>query len=94
MARPFGHAAPRVRHFRVFLRRDASRTGNKADSLLFLAERTSTAIPDSTTAGLLGVSTKVEFDAVVRIDTPGEADYYRNGGILQTVLRKMARGEM
>jgi len=32
---------------------------------------------------------KVEFDAVVRIDTPGEADYYRNGGILQYVLRKM-----
>ncbi|PRX45117.1 aconitate hydratase [Prauserella shujinwangii] len=31
----------------------------------------------------------VEFDAVVRIDTPGEADYYRNGGILQYVLRKM-----
>ncbi|WP_181780590.1 aconitate hydratase AcnA [Pseudonocardia pini] len=32
---------------------------------------------------------KVEFDAVVRIDTPGEADYYRNGGILQYVLRGM-----
>ncbi|NLU81194.1 aconitate hydratase AcnA [Rhodococcus sp. HNM0569] len=32
---------------------------------------------------------KVEFDAVVRIDTPGEADYYRNGGILQYVLRNM-----
>jgi aconitate hydratase len=32
---------------------------------------------------------KVEFDAVVRIDTPGEADYYRNGGIMQYVLRKM-----
>ncbi|TCP50844.1 aconitate hydratase [Tamaricihabitans halophyticus] len=31
----------------------------------------------------------VEFDATVRIDTPGEADYYRNGGILQYVLRKM-----
>jgi aconitate hydratase len=31
----------------------------------------------------------VEFDAVVRIDTPGEADYYRNGGILQYVLRRM-----
>ncbi|WP_019809570.1 aconitate hydratase [Saccharomonospora halophila] len=31
----------------------------------------------------------VTFDAVVRIDTPGEADYYRNGGILQYVLRKM-----
>ncbi|AXX29532.1 aconitate hydratase [Actinosynnema mirum] len=33
----------------------------------------------------------VEFDAVVRIDTPGEADYYRNGGIMQYVLRKMVR---
>jgi aconitate hydratase len=36
-------------------------------------------------------STVVEFDAVVRIDTPGEADYYRNGGIMQYVLRKMLR---
>ncbi|APE09032.1 aconitate hydratase AcnA [Rhodococcus pyridinivorans] len=35
---------------------------------------------------------KVTFDAVVRIDTPGEADYYRNGGILQYVLRNMIRG--
>jgi len=35
---------------------------------------------------------KVVFDAVVRIDTPGEADYYRNGGILQYVLRNMIRG--
>ncbi|MGB3413097.1 MAG: aconitate hydratase AcnA [Microbacteriaceae bacterium] len=33
----------------------------------------------------------VEFDAVVRIDTPGEADYYRNGGILQYVLRQLAQ---
>ncbi|GID95058.1 aconitate hydratase AcnA [Amorphoplanes digitatis] len=33
--------------------------------------------------------TGVEFDADVRIDTPGEADYYRHGGILQYVLRKM-----
>ncbi|MFI5775687.1 aconitate hydratase [Nocardia sp. NPDC051570] len=35
---------------------------------------------------------KITFDAVVRIDTPGEADYYRNGGILQFVLRNMIRG--
>ncbi|MCX4091455.1 aconitate hydratase AcnA [Nocardia sp. alder85J] len=34
---------------------------------------------------------QVVFDAVVRIDTPGEADYYRNGGILQFVLRNMIR---
>jgi aconitate hydratase len=33
----------------------------------------------------------VEFDAVLRIDTPGEADYYRNGGIRQYVLRQLAR---
>ena len=33
--------------------------------------------------------TVVEFDAVLRIDTPGEADYYRNGGILQYVLRSL-----
>jgi aconitate hydratase len=31
----------------------------------------------------------IEFDAVLRIDTPGEADYYRNGGILQFVLRSL-----
>ena len=32
-----------------------------------------------------------EFDAVVRIDTPGEADSYRNGGILQYVLRNLMK---
>jgi aconitate hydratase len=32
---------------------------------------------------------EIVFDAVVRIDTPGEADYYRNGGILQYVLRSL-----
>ena len=35
----------------------------------------------------------ISFDAVVRIDTPGEADYFRHGGILQYVLRSLARGE-
>ncbi|MFG2584967.1 aconitate hydratase AcnA [Streptomyces malaysiensis] len=33
----------------------------------------------------------IEFDAKVRIDTPGEADYYRNGGIMQYVLRSLIR---
>ena len=33
-----------------------------------------------------------EFEAVVRIDTPGEANYYRNGGIMQYVLRNLLRG--
>ena len=33
----------------------------------------------------------IEFEARVRIDTPGEADYFRNGGILQYVLRQLAK---
>jgi aconitate hydratase len=32
-----------------------------------------------------------EFQAIVRIDTPGEADYYRHGGIMQYVLRSLLR---
>ena len=31
----------------------------------------------------------IEFEVGLRIDTPGEADYYRNGGILQYVLRSL-----
>jgi aconitate hydratase A / 2-methylisocitrate dehydratase len=33
-----------------------------------------------------------EFRARLRIDTPGEADYYRHGGIMQYVLRSLLRG--
>jgi aconitate hydratase len=32
-----------------------------------------------------------EFKAVCRIDTPNELDYYRHGGILQFVLRQLAK---
>ncbi|WBC00086.1 aconitate hydratase [Solwaraspora sp. WMMA2059] len=50
-----------------------------------------TTLNDGTTPRTVTVRTDtgVEFEAVVRIDTPGEADYYRHGGILQFVLRKM-----
>lgn len=50
-----------------------------------------TALNDGETARTVTVTTDtgVEFDAVVRIDTPGEAEYYRHGGILQYVLRRM-----
>ena len=34
--------------------------------------------------------TTVTFPATVRLDTPVDVEYYRNGGILQTVLRKLA----
>ena len=31
----------------------------------------------------------ITFEAQLRIDTPGEADYYRHGGIMQYVLRSL-----
>jgi len=33
-----------------------------------------------------------QFDAILRIDTPQEALYYANGGILQYVLRQLLAG--
>jgi aconitate hydratase len=36
----------------------------------------------------------VRFQAIARLDSRIDVEYYRNGGILHTVLRKMARGEM
>jgi len=50
--------------------------------------RTVRVVASPTTHSASG-ATLIEFDAVVRIDTPGEADYYRNGGILQYVLRSL-----
>jgi aconitate hydratase len=37
--------------------------------------------------------TKKEFSAICRIDTPVELEYYKNGGILQTVLRRILSGK-
>lgn len=34
---------------------------------------------------------EIEFSAIVRLETPVEVEYYRNGGILQTVLRNLAK---
>ncbi len=55
-----------------------------------------TALNDGTTPSTVkvvatGDSGDTEFDAVVRIDTPGEANYYRNGGIMQYVLRNLLK---
>ncbi|MDN5726881.1 MAG: aconitate hydratase AcnA, partial [Propionibacteriales bacterium] len=55
-----------------------------------------TELNNGTTPSTLKVTATAEdgstksFDAVLRIDTPGEADYYRNGGILQYVLRQIS----
>ncbi len=37
---------------------------------------------------------ETRFKALVRLDSDVDVEYYRNGGILHTVLRKMGRGEM
>ena len=39
-----------------------------------------------------GDGTVVSFPVIVRLETPVEVEYYRNGGILQTVLRNLAKG--
>ncbi|MFI1030661.1 aconitate hydratase AcnA [Streptomyces sp. NPDC020951] len=72
--------------------------GANAESLGLTGEETFsitgvTELNDGTTPRTVKVTTDtgVEFDAVVRIDTPGEADYYRNGGIMQYVLRNLIR---
>jgi aconitate hydratase len=51
-----------------------------------------TALNEGTTPKTVKVTAgDVTFDAVVRIDTPGEANYYRNGGIMQYVLRNLLK---
>ncbi|MFF0167994.1 aconitate hydratase AcnA [Streptomyces prasinus] len=70
--------------------------GHTAETLGLTGEETFsftgvTGLNDGTIPSTVKVTTDtgVEFDAVARIDTPGEADYYRNGGILQYVLRSL-----
>jgi aconitate hydratase len=71
--------------------------GENAESLRLTGEETFairgiTALNSGTTPRTVQVSAgEVTFDALVRIDTPGEADYYRNGGIMQYVLRSLLR---
>src|SRR5690625_5461616 len=66
--------------------------GKSADSLGLTGEETFditgiTAMNGGTTPATVHVKAgEVEFDAVVRIDTPGELGYFRHGGIMQYVL--------
>ena len=72
--------------------------GETAESLGLTGEETFsitgiTELNDGTTPRTVKVKADgVEFDAVVRIDTPGEANYYRNGGIMPYVLRSLLKG--
>ncbi len=73
--------------------------GQTADSLGLTGEETfevtgieqlnGGATPKTVKVVAQGAGEPITFDAVVRIDTPGEADYYRHGGIMQYVLRSL-----
>ena len=68
--------------------------GADADSLGLTGEETFditgvTALSDTIPDTVHVKAGDIEFDAKVRIDTPGEADYYRHGGIMQYVLRQL-----
>jgi aconitate hydratase len=76
--------------------------GKTADDMGLSGEETIsivgvTAMNDGTTPRTVTVQIEKdgrtdEFEATLRIDTPGEASYYRNGGIMQFVLRNLLRG--
>jgi aconitate hydratase len=78
--------------------------GKTADDMGLTGEETIsisgiTALNDGTTPRTVTVKVESadgersdEFEATVRIDTPGEANYYRNGGIMQYVLRNLLKG--
>ncbi|MCL2583051.1 MAG: aconitate hydratase AcnA [Streptosporangiales bacterium] len=64
-------------------------TGQETFSVTGIEELNSGTTPREVTVTADGK----EFKAVVRIDTPGEADYYRHGGIMQYVLRSLRAGQ-
>ncbi|GAB3118600.1 aconitate hydratase AcnA [Streptomyces calidiresistens] len=67
---------------------DLGLTGEETFSITGITALNEGGVPETVK---VTTDTGVEFDAVVRIDTPGEADYYRNGGIMQYVLRSLIR---
>ncbi|HEY5352260.1 MAG TPA: aconitate hydratase [Streptosporangiaceae bacterium] len=60
-------------------------TGQEVFEITGIEEMNSGTVPREVTVRADGT----EFRAVVRIDTPGEAEYFRHGGIMQYVLRSL-----
>ncbi|MCH1403279.1 MAG: aconitate hydratase AcnA [Candidatus Nanopelagicales bacterium] len=64
--------------------------GDETISIAMIEEINSGSVPSTVPVEAVSPSGRtVEFSAIVRIDTPGEADYYRHGGILPFVLRSL-----
>ena len=64
-------------------------TGTEEFSVEGITELNEGRTPKTVRVTATGGAEPISFDAVVRIDTPGEADYYRHGGIMQYVLRSL-----
>ena len=64
-------------------------TGHEVFTVEGVTELNNGSTPKTVTVNAVTDERVVTFEAVVRIDTPGEADYYRHGGILQYVLRSL-----
>jgi aconitate hydratase len=70
-------------------------TGTEEYSLVELSYQALHGFKDGKTLTMRATGSDGEvkaFDVVVRIDTPKELEYYRNGGILQYVLRQLLQG--
>lgn len=66
-------------------------TGDEEISITGIEALNEGVIPSTVEVVARAHGAEIRFDARVRIDTPGEADYYRNGGILHYVLRQLAQ---
>jgi aconitate hydratase len=71
---------------------DMGLTGEETISISGITELNDGITPRTVTVRIEKDGREDEFEATVRIDTPGEAGYYRNGGIMQYVLRNLLRG--
>ena len=64
-------------------------TGTETFSVTGITALNEGVTPKTVTVAAQGDGDPIVFEAILRIDTPGEADYYRHGGIMQYVLRSL-----
>jgi aconitate hydratase len=70
---------------------DMGLSGEETISISGITELNDGTTPRTVTVSIEKDGRTDEFEATVRIDTPGEASYYRNGGIMPFVLRSLLR---
>ena len=65
-------------------------TGSETFSITGIEELNNGSIPKNVEVVAISEKSEIKFNAKLRIDTPGEAEYFRHGGILPYVLRQLA----